>query len=402
MSIGRFIAVESNDEHSVEDAEMEQAAQECTRVVLESQALDFHETALEDAAKHLGMEAFDDYDDVSENSLENKGDFFQQFVDKVNEDITDFTSKIRNPIANFFTGVNRTLSKTDKLLDQLNTANSSPRNTGAIFSSNKGFNKLRTDGELPETVEELTKNVQTLVKYGEWLMNDYRSGINDLALGFADALRDRKKNKWFDKEGAVNYFVSFFESRGFPIAPNAKPNSDRNRLYKELTTPGILGDSEISEFVLQYDMLDNVEGWQKLNMISSQWLSVRKFSGKMGGNERINIKVGNKSALTNLLHESEKLVNLAKKMSNELKAIESPKVLSKINVSFIDFWDHLLNSGIPISVFRYIITGVRRSLFSFFRAYSRWSTQSYSSYIKNAYDVGSTVNKLVEKMLKYY
>ena len=421
MSIRRFIAAESTTEdvfengmdeefdirsgiylEDADDLMMADASHAFDAMALESFKEDFSQSLDLEVRRHLGMEAWDDVDGDSENSLENKGDFLQRGRDWLSEELLGLGNKIRNPLANFFTGVNRALSQTDKLLKQARGMNKDSNFQGRTFSRRKGYNKLMAGGAMPKDVKALTREVIALREAGEWLINDYRKQIDGLGIAFADSLRNKKLNKWFDKEKIVDYFVEVFESTGFPVPRDAKPRTSHTKLYKEMAGNGLLGDAEIRAFVLDFRLINGVEGWEKLNMVCGQWLKVEKYSGKMGGNERIEMPMAKRDDLVELLLETEKLLNLAKKLSNEVKNNDSRKVFSKIIMGLEDFWDLLANTQVPISMVRYILTGVRRSIINFARAYNRWTWQTYSSYIRNAYAVSKNVNKLAKEMMNDY
>lgn len=373
---------------------------EYTSIVLESDAAIQHAVLQSNIYPSFALEAFDDFD-TSDDVLENKGDFIQQMSDMSNDSVTELFAKIRNPIANLFTGVNRILDETDKLMSRVHRLDREPSFNGSI-TSNKLI-KLRSKGHYPKSAKELIKEMEELLELGEWFINDYRKGIDEIAYSFINLMRDKSVRRWFNQEDVVDYFVHAYEKHPFPVPPGSKDIRGDEKLYSEMVDAGILGDAQTRSFVVDLKKVNNfVKGWEKMKMINNQWCKVDKYQGNISGDARISIDLPTRDELARLLELNEKVVSLAKRLSNEMKAEHSQKIQSRIGVSFADMWDVVINAAAPISQVRYFMTNVRRAMIEFVQAYAKWSTNSYSSYISNAYQVGKEVNKLVELSIKHY
>lgn len=399
----KFLAVEEiredlegNDWIATEDAYPDLDNDEYETIMLESERAIYSIDYTSEVMHYVSTES----DPVV---LENPGQYTQQLNDDLKDKVTNFFNKIRNPVNNLFSGVDRIIKETDKLQSRVTGLTTKEvADKSAVVGSNKLI-KLRSKGSLPKSASELIDELEELLAVGEWLENEYTDGLEKMALSFINTMRDKDKRRWWSHKAVVDYFLESYAKDSFPIPPGTKDKMNGNKLFKEYTDKGILGNSQVSALILDLSKVNNfVEGWERIEMINKQYCKVESYTGDVVRTNILETPVPTKAELLKILDLNEQIVQLSKRLTNEIKSDRLSKLNSRIATSFQGTIDFITSLGMPVVPLSSMITDLRRSLVRFAVAYLNWSTNTYSSYTTNAYQVGKDVNKYVALATKHY
>ena len=140
--------LEGNDWIATEDAYPDLDNDEYETIMLESERAIYSIDYTSEVMHYVSTES----DPVV---LENPGRYTQQLNDELKDKVTDFFNKIRNPVNNLFSGVDRIIKETDKLQSRVSDLTTKEvADKSAVVGSNKLI-KLRSKGSLPKSASEL-------------------------------------------------------------------------------------------------------------------------------------------------------------------------------------------------------------------------------------------------------
>lgn len=404
---GRFLSTESEKIETIldqepldyEDALIEHAEHLTHQVSFESFYRFKQQQAEEDLVRSISQEAF------TTDDLENPGDIIQESKDVILNAVVGIKSTIHTAVGNFFNGVNRTLARTDKLR-KVTKELTRESNSDKQISEVKAFSKLKIGHAYPEDIKELTQAVAHLRELGEWLAGPYHRSLEDYGKTFTEALRNRKKNRFFDKERSADYLAESLEDAGFPIPPGSKIIKGEGKLYEDHATDALIGGKMLVSRITNTSLLNRTESWKRLELIIDQECVLEDYRGKNGylaKNEVLfRMDVPKRDDLLKLLDEVEKLTLTAKHISNELANDDAHRIGVRMVNSFSSAVDLLIHLALPITVFDYLVTRLRRTILHFLFRYRTWTVGTYGAYVKHAYMVAEQCNKLVEKSIKLY
>lgn len=339
-------------------------------------------------------------EDISEEDkaeIESKSDFYQKYTDKVDVDANGTLGKVLSFFDNVLDGNEKLVSKNEDLKEKVNRLNSVPDTSDREFSVKK-IKYLYVNGKGVSSYNDLIDKVVDLTEYGEWLSSTYQDKVSDIAVGFIKIMRDKKYNKFFSKGKVVEAFLGVAEEKEFPILPNSNKTS-HEKLFK-VYQKDVLGNMYFKTSVLDFELLNDTKPWQRLSLFNNQGLTIEE--SKVDREEGIfKLPVPNKKEIEHLLTINSELLAMCQTLSKDVKNKSNLEVLSKLNASFLNFYDVLANL-VPGSLLRYNLTSTRRSLTGFNAAYHRWTWGAYSAYLKNAYHVSRDIIRLVNATIDKY
>lgn len=340
------------------------------------------------------LEAIDnsEFDDVS--------DILQEAKDTLMGAAAGVKSRVQNAVSNFFSGIDRTLSRTEKLRKQIRELPKESSKDKTLEYRNK-FSALRVEGRYVKDIKELTKEVERLNELGEWIIGDYHSRVEDFARAFTLSMRDKNKNRWMDKERAVEGFVEAMEEKGFPLPPESKTVKGEGKMYTTYETPGYLANSVVRTLKTDTAFLNRTKAWKRLDYILDQEMKIDTWKGNIH-EIHLTIDVAKRDELLALLGAVERLTGTVKHVSNVLKNEDSHKAGILLFNSLSNMHDFFLTLALPFSFLRYVMTSLRRALLRYFLRYRTWTTTTYGDYVKLSYRVADQCNTIANKMLKEY